>query len=63
AYPLQNSLTRPIRNAAKEKGDRDFMSLWAGQGSAMSRKCKAQELIETLVSESREVLKLISLKL
>jgi nitronate monooxygenase len=60
AYPLQNSLTRPIRNAAKEKGDRDFMSLWAGQGAAMSRKCTAQELIDTLVTETNDVLKSMS---
>jgi len=60
AYPLQNSLTRPIRNAAKGKGDRDFMSLWAGQGAAMSRKCTAQELIDTLVTETNDVLKSMS---
>jgi len=55
-YPLQNSLSRPLRNAAKEKGDRDFMSLWAGQGVAMSRRCTAKELIDMLVSESCDVL-------
>ncbi|MEX0999500.1 MAG: nitronate monooxygenase [Thermodesulfobacteriota bacterium] len=59
-YPLQNSLTRPIRNAAKEKGDADFMSLWAGQGSAMSRKLTAQELVDCLISETYEVFKSIS---
>ena len=32
-YPLQNSLTRSLRNASRDKGNRDFMSLWAGQGS------------------------------
>ncbi len=41
AYPVQNYLTRPIRNASRAKGDPEFMSLWAGQGSAMSRRCTA----------------------
>ena len=62
-YPLQNSLTRPLRDAAKEKGDGDFMSLWAGQGAAMSRKSTAEELIRELISESRGALKSISSEL
>lgn len=56
AYPIQNYLTRPIRIASRAKGDSQFMSLWAGQGSPMSRKCTAGELVRLLVSESREVL-------
>ncbi|MFA9409419.1 MAG: NAD(P)H-dependent flavin oxidoreductase, partial [Candidatus Dadabacteria bacterium] len=59
-YPLQNSLTRSLRNASKDKGDSDFMSLWAGQGSAMSRKLTAQELVDCLISETYEVFKSIS---
>ena len=60
SYPIQNSLTRPLRNAAKDRGNPDFMSLWAGQGSAMSRKCSAKELVETLVDETIEVFKTLS---
>ncbi len=56
AYPIQNYLTRPIRTASRAKGDPQFMSLWAGQGSPMSRRCTAEELVRMLVSESREVL-------
>ncbi|MEQ9619683.1 MAG: nitronate monooxygenase [Deltaproteobacteria bacterium] len=62
AYPIQQGLTTPLRAAAKSKGDAEYMSLWAGQGSAMSRKCSAAELIELLVSESREALQRISSK-
>jgi nitronate monooxygenase len=58
-YPVQHYLTRPIRAAARAKGDREFMSLWAGQSSPMSRRCTAVELIRMLVSESREVLERI----
>ena len=60
SYPVQNTLTRSIRNASNDKGEADFMSLWAGQGSAMSRKRTAQELVNTLVAETNEVLKSMS---
>lgn len=59
-YPLQNSLTRSLRNASRDRGNREFMSLWAGQGSQMSRQCTAQELIDALVLETSQVLKSIS---
>ncbi len=59
SYPIQNHLTRPLRNAAKEKGDPEFMSLWAGQGASMSREFTAGELLKTLVMETNEALKRI----
>ena len=59
-YPIQNYLTRQIRNAAKEKGDAQFMSMWAGQGSSMSREFSVKELIVALVSESCETIENIS---
>lgn len=61
-YPIQHGLTRPLRAEAKAKGDPEYMSLWAGQGSAMSRKCTAGELIKKLVSESREALERLGSK-
>lgn len=57
SYPLQNSLTGELRNAAKESGNSDFMSLWAGQGSGMSCRTNAKELIESLVTETNDVLR------
>ena len=63
AYPVQNYLTRPIRNVSRAKGDPEFMSLWAGQGSAMSRRCAAGELVRMLVSEYGEVMERVSGKL
>jgi len=55
-YPVQQSLTSPLRAAAKAKGKGEFMSLWAGQGSAQTRRMKAAELMEHLVLETRETL-------
>ena len=37
-YPLQNALTRPLRNAGGRAGDIDVLSLWAGQGAPMARR-------------------------
>lgn len=63
SYPRQNYLTRLIRNAAKEKGDMEYMSMWAGQGSSLSRKATAKELVNTLVSETYEAIESISAKI
>ncbi len=62
-YPLQNYLTRQIRNAAKEKGDSEYMSMWAGQGASLSRKTTTKELVDTLISETYETIKNMSSKL
>lgn len=56
AYPVQNYLTRPIRNVSRAKGNPEYMSLWAGQGSPMTRRCAAGELVRMLVSEYGEAL-------
>jgi nitronate monooxygenase len=61
-YPVQHYLTRHIRAAARAKENPEFMSLWAGQGSPMSRRCSAGELVDILVSESKEVLERICRK-
>ena len=43
-YPLQNSLTRPMRSAAAQQGLADYLSLWAGQGVARARAMPAGDL-------------------
>lgn len=50
-FPVQNSLTRPMRAAAGSRGDARFLSLWAGQGVARARAMPAGELVRTLLSE------------
>ncbi len=62
-YPIQNTLTRQIRNASKERGDSEYMSMWAGQGAAMSRQSTAKELVDALVSETYETIEVIKAKL
>lgn len=53
-FPLQNSLTRELRNAAARQGNADFLSLWAGQGVRMSRRISARGLVELIVKELEE---------
>lgn len=50
-FPVQNSLTRPMRAAAGGRGDARFLSLWAGQGVARARAMPAAELVRTLLTE------------
>jgi nitronate monooxygenase len=50
-YPLQNVLTRPMRQAAAAKGDAGRLSLWAGRGVAKTREAPAAEIVAMLLSE------------
>lgn len=51
-FPLQNSLTRPLRAAAAKLGRAEFLSLWAGQGVRLARRQSASELIARLANET-----------
>ncbi len=51
-FPLQNAATRPLRAAAAKAGRAEFLSLWAGQGLGLARRCSAQELIGKLARET-----------
>jgi nitronate monooxygenase len=50
-FRQQNDLTRPMRNAAGQKGVPDYISLWAGQGVTRSRQMPAADLVKTLLAE------------
>ncbi len=56
-YPVQNALTRPLRNAAAQKGDAECLSLWAGQGLRMARRQSATKLIERLAEETAKAIR------
>ena len=51
-FPLQNALTRPLRNAAANAGRSEFLSLWAGQGLGLARRQSAAELVARLVADT-----------
>lgn len=60
-FPLQNSVTRPLRSAAAKQGRAEFLSLWAGQGVRMARRQKAGELVARLVRETEETIACLQL--
>ncbi|WP_413613052.1 NAD(P)H-dependent flavin oxidoreductase [Bdellovibrio sp. HCB-110] len=47
-YPLQNSLTQVLRKHALEKGQTDFLSLWAGEGVGHLQELSIHELMQEL---------------
>ncbi len=55
-YPVQLALMRDIVAAARAAGRLDLLALWSGQGAAMARALPAAHLIETLMTETRQVL-------
>jgi nitronate monooxygenase len=54
-YPMQNSLTRPLRAAAAQQGRAELLSLWAGQGVRLARRQSAGALVARLAAESAAV--------
>jgi nitronate monooxygenase len=53
-YPVQNALTREIRQAAGKQRRSEFLSMWAGQGTRLSREMTAEALIQVLVKETEK---------
>ena len=51
-YPLQNSLTRPLRTAAARQGRAELLSLWAGQGVRLARRQSVGALVARLAAEA-----------
>ena len=56
AYPVQNALTGAMRAAAGKANLTEYMSLWAGQGVAMSRTLPAAGLMRQLEAGLNAVL-------
>lgn len=50
-YPFMNALTTPLRRAAAASGRSEYLSLWAGQGAALSRFIPAAQLMSELEHE------------
>ena len=50
-FPIQNTLTGPVRQAAAKSNDVEFQSLWAGNGYAKTRAMSVAELMQALQDE------------
>ena len=53
-FPLQNTLTTPLRQRAVQHDDGEHQSLWAGRAYAQARPMRAQALMEVLEHEYRQ---------
>jgi nitronate monooxygenase len=56
AFPYQNFLTQPLRQAAAKADRPELQSLWAGQNAPLVRHTRAAELIDFLVADTHRVL-------
>jgi len=57
AFPIQNAMTRDIRQAAAKANNPEYMSLWAGQGLRLATDRSAGTIIERTMSQARALLK------
>lgn len=56
-YPIQNTLTRDIRNTSSRLNNPEYMSLWAGQGTRMlTAGQNADEIIDQIIREAGKIL-------
>ncbi|GFN32250.1 hypothetical protein PCURB6_25100 [Paenibacillus curdlanolyticus] len=53
AYPIQNSLTRGIRQTASQANDAEYMSLWAGQGLRLAQNISAAEVVNQTIEQAK----------
>ncbi|SEN36128.1 nitronate monooxygenase family protein [Paenibacillus sp. OV219] len=58
-YPIQNALTRDIRQAAARANNPEYMSLWAGQGLRLAGERTAAETVEVVIKQAEELVSLM----
>ncbi|WP_067934287.1 NAD(P)H-dependent flavin oxidoreductase [Alicyclobacillus kakegawensis] len=56
-YPIQHHLTRDIREAALERGDPEYMSLWAGQAHPLVTTHPAAALVQEVMDVAAATLR------
>ena len=52
AFPIQNMLTGPLRQAAAKANRPEYLALWAGQAASLSRGLPAAQLVAALTEET-----------
>ncbi|MDG0795023.1 nitronate monooxygenase [Cohnella ginsengisoli] len=52
-YPIQNALTKDIRQAAARADDPSLMSLWAGQGLRLATEQAAADIVKRTIAEAQ----------
>ncbi|MGJ9458344.1 NAD(P)H-dependent flavin oxidoreductase [Oceanobacillus sp. CF4.6] len=54
-FPVQNTLTKGIRNASSSQKNRDFMSLWSGQSPRLAENQTVNLLIKKIITEAKNI--------
>lgn len=54
-YPIQGSLTLPIRTKAQQQNKKEFTSLWAGQSASKAEMKSAEDIFIKLVKDAEEI--------
>lgn len=54
-YPIQGSLTSPMRTAAQRQNNKEFTSLWAGQSVYRTAMKSATDIFDQLVEETNKI--------
>ncbi|HKO26448.1 MAG TPA: nitronate monooxygenase [Solirubrobacteraceae bacterium] len=57
AYPEIHHATSPLRAAARRQGDADAFNLWAGQAHRLARELPAGEIVATLATDARSIIR------
>lgn len=52
AYPIQNAMTRDIRQAAAKANNPEYMSLWAGQGLRLANDLPAAVIVKQTIQQA-----------
>lgn len=60
AFPVQNAMTKDIRQAAAKKNNSEYMSLWAGQGLRLATNHSAADIVRQTVDQANALVKWIS---
>lgn len=56
-YPVQDAVTKPLRNEARKQDNIAWISMWAGQAAALARNTSAAAIIEQMKMETEIVFK------
>ncbi len=52
-FPYHNSVTKPFRKIANQKGEIEYTNLWCGQSGKLARKMTVRDLVTNLVVETK----------
>lgn len=55
-FPVQNALTRDIRQAAARQDRPEFLSMWAGQAASLATTQPAAEIVRATIEQARRII-------